>query len=29
VNVVEGELTCAPVGEAHGLSVTPLESLIA
>jgi alanine dehydrogenase len=29
VNVVQGSLTCAPVGEAHGLSVTPLAALIA
>jgi alanine dehydrogenase len=28
VNVVEGRLTCAPVGEAHGMSVTPLASLL-
>lgn len=29
VNVVEGRLTYGPVGDAHGIEVTPLESLIA
>ncbi len=29
VNVVEGNITCGPVGEAHDLPVTPLDSLIA
>ena len=28
VNVVDGAVTCAPVGEAHGLPVTPLSSLL-
>jgi alanine dehydrogenase len=29
VNVVEGKVTCGPVGEAHDLAVTPLAALIA
>ena len=28
VNVVGGRLTCAPVGEAHGLAVTPLAAVL-
>jgi alanine dehydrogenase len=28
VNVVEGKLTYGPVGEAHGLGVTPLDSML-
>jgi alanine dehydrogenase len=29
VNVVDGALTYGPVGEAHGLAVTPLAELLA
>jgi alanine dehydrogenase len=28
VNVVGGEITCAPVGEAHGLPVASLASVL-
>ena len=28
VNVAEGQLTYGPVGEAHGLEVTPLVRLL-